>query len=343
MRQNIYTTTSCSAVVPPKLLNQFYLFLIAHPAALLDKVTRQEIFSPRRQNQDAISTLFHTISQTGFLDHVRLFKTDKHYVDPPEVTQMIFLPFDELQAEGASPSLKATTQAFPDVHDKIHLNITDLTRADGEVVNYPLLYSRIVRDFLVRSYYVSSQNSWISYPLIQYICKVYNMTLGGFIANLYNLDPAQRGEVIAVFCLYYMGMMTRRDQAPQILKTHIRDLGLPPAMDLDQIFSFTQDVLSKDVPETLEDVFTVVGQLNPKLVTLNRTILFSRARSLTQENYVNMISLEYPPLFAYFIIRALNGDRTGLSFVLKNTNLLSPGREFLTRLSSEFQLLDFGG
>lgn len=338
-RQNLYTTPSCSRVATRNQLEQFYMFLIAHPSMIVNALKRQEFFSMKRNAPSAMGQLFQTLGNYYKFSEIRPYIVPKTVLEENELSQMNFLPMDLLQAEEVAPSLKTATAAFPDIKNKISINISDLVKSTGELSDVTVFQSRCVRDFLVRSFYVSRQKTWLNYNLLQFVGRVYNICLGQYLSRIFPIDASQLSEAVSVFCLFYMGQMTSDDTAQDILKINWKSLGIAEPLALTQIFHVVEDTLHKKVPATLEEVFACCTAMHPVFADLNRAILFSKASSMVPETYVSMIALEYPPMFVHAILRVVSGERQlsppGLTFIMKNMNLIKPAQEFMDRFIRE--------
>lgn len=338
-RQNIYTTPSCAMVATRNQLEQFYVFLITHSSMIVDPVKRKDLFTIKRNAPSPMGQLFQTLGSSDKFIDIRPYIVPRTVTEENELSQLRFLPMDELQAQDIVPSLKTATSAFGDIRNKIHLNITDLVKSDGSLTDLTVFQSRCVRDFLVRSFFVSRQKTWLNYNFLQFIGRVYNICLGRFLARMFPVDTSQLNEAVTIFSLFFMAKMTTEDTVRDILTVNYRSLSLPEPATLKQIFNAIEDTIGKPVPNTLEEVFQCCIALYPDFTGLNRAVLFSKASSLVPETYVSMIALEYPPLFAHAILRAVSGERQlaapGLTFIMKSANLIKPAQEQMARFVRE--------
>lgn len=332
-RQNIFNQVSVTSVVHPSMRQELVDFIIAHRQHILPPAKAMDMFKTRFSGRSPISEIFQRIVMVGKDKSYGLIRLPSKSVALHEVVDMTFIPFDLLQLKEVSPQHAKTLSLLPDVNDKLIINITDITKADGEFSDITQFQWRVVRDFLSRSYYTSSGNVWISPALVRYVAKVYSMTIGGQLARLFGLSPIVQTFVQTCFALFFVGQMTTPALAPAFMRAHAKALNLHDSQDLLQIFAFVQDTLHKPTPESLEEVFAVIDAYGASQLQhgngsrLNRAILNQKFASLHPEGRVSTIALEYPPYFLFMILLALSNVRMGLSFSMKNMNLMKEGQE----------------
>lgn len=256
-----------------------------------------------------------------------------------EAIDMTFVPIDLLQMKEIIPTSSKSLSLFSELNDKLVINISDITKSNGEFSDVTQFHYRVIRDFLSRSYYLSGGDFWISPTLVRYVAKAYSMTIGGSIARLFGLTPLVQQFIQTVFCAFFVGQMTSEDVAPTFMKVHGRNMGLMDHSEVNQILSFVEDTLKKKVPTSLEDVFKVIDaydhdQLKVKggMSRLNRPVLNMKFFSLFPEGHVSTIALEYPPYFLFLILLVLSNTRIGLSFPMKNMNLIREGNDIMEQL-----------
>ncbi len=332
-RQNIFTTLGVVSVIPPHMVHDLIDFLVTNRQHLLPPQKTAEAFKTRFSGHSAISELVHRLTAAGKDQAYSLIRLPSKTTSLREVVDMTFVPFDLLQMKDVAPSYSKTLSLIPELNNKLVINITDITKSNGDFSDVTQFQWRVVRDFLSRSFYNSSGNVWISPALVRYVAKVYSMTIGGQIARLFGLSPLIQMFIQTIFALYFTGKMTNSDVAPAFLKSHAKAMGIQDAQDLVQILSFIEDTLGKKTPESLEEVFKVIDayghdQLKGERGSrLTRPVLNVKFASLFPESHVSTIALEYPPYFLFLILLVLSGVRIGLTFPMKNLNLIREGKE----------------
>lgn len=337
-RGNIYKTVSVTSAMSPSMIDDLLEFLITNRQFIVSEEQKTELFKTRFPQHSLLSDMVHRLTVLGKGRIYSLLKLPSKTIVLREAVDMTFLPIDIFQMKEVSPSFDSSLKMFPAIDNQLIVNITDITKAHGEFSDVTQFHYRIVRDFLVRSFFVSGGNTWISPTLVRYVAKVYSMTIGGQISRFFNLSPLVQNFIQTVFCAYYVGLMTSFDVAPSFLKAHSKMLSLANPNDVSQILSFIEDTLHKPVPTSLEEVCQVIdaydhGQLKSDHGSrITRPILNQKFRSLYPDGHVSVIALEYPPYFLFMILLVLSHVRIGLSFSMKNLNLIKEGQEVMDQL-----------
>lgn len=337
-RNNIFNTTSVEWVVPPSMRQDLVQFLVSNRNHILSPTKRTEAFRSRYTGGGLISELVNRLTLTGKDQVFNLINLPSKTTSLREVVDMTFIPFDLLQLKDVTPSLSKTLSVISELDDKIIINITDLTRANGEFADVSQFQWRVVRDFLSRSFYKSSGNVWISPALVRYVAKVYSMTIGGAIARQFGLTPLIQTFIQTIFCLFYVTKMTNAQVSRDMLTKQARLFSVAEGQELAQILAFVEDTLDKPVPETLEDVLAVIdayGFVQLKDVKgsrLTRPVLNAKFQTWFPESHVSTIALEYPPYFLFLLMLVISGQRIGLAFPMKQMNLVREGKEVMDAL-----------
>lgn len=337
-RQNIFTTLSVASVMPTSMRSSLLDFLIDNRQNILNPQRKSEAFKSRFLGQGPISDIVHRISTLGKDQTYCLINIPKKSTALREVVDMTFVPFDILQLKDITPTYSKTLSLIPELDDKIVINVSDITKSNGDFSDISQLQWRIVRDFLSRSFYVSTGNVWISPALVRYVAKVYSMTIGGQIARFFGLSPLLQMFIQTVFGMYFVGKMTSSDIAPEFIRSHYRGMGVVDPNELVQIFAFVEDTLGKKTPESLEEVLKVIDAYdhdrlkNNGQSRLTSAVLRTRMSNIFNESHVSSIALEYPPYFLFLIMLVLSNVRIGLSFSMKNLNLIKEGHEVTDQL-----------
>lgn len=334
-RQNIFTTLSVTSVMPPVLVENLLDFLINNRSAILSPEKRSELFKTRFSGHSILSDIVNRLTIVGKDQAYNLIRLPSKTVALREAVDMTFIPIDVLQMKDVAPSFSKSLSLIPELDDKLIINVTDITRSNGDFSDVTQFHYRVVRDFLSRNFYTSVGNVWISPTLVRYVAKVYSMTIGGQLAKVFGLSPSVQSFIQTVFCAFFVGKMSSDDVAPAFLKAHGRQMGLPESNDLNQILALMEDTLGKPIPTTLEDVCKVIqsyghsqlmGDHGPRIT---RPVLNMRFNSLFNDGHLSVIALEYPPYFLFLILLVLSNVRIGLSFPMKNLNLIKEGKDIM--------------
>lgn len=344
-RENIFKTLNVSSIINQSTLEDLLGFLIANRGAILPPIKRSELFRSRFSGRSPITEIVHRLIAVGKDQNYSLMKLPPKTIALREVVDMSFIPLDVLQIKDAISHIPPGLSVFPDIDDKLIINITDLTRASGEFSDVSAFHNRIVRDFLSRSYYNSTNAIWISPSFVRYIAKVYNMTLGAEIARLFALSPVVRSFIQTVFCLFFVGKMTSSKAAVAFVKSNARELGIYDTSDLIQITALSEEAIGKPVAESIIEVCKVIAAYDNSSLggidhpRLDIPVLNKKFSNLHTDNHLSRIALEYPPYFAFIVLFVLSGGRTGLSFQMDRLGLLKEGRTIMDQVVKSPSLL----
>lgn len=337
-RQNIFTTLGVASIMPSNMRSDLLDFLINNRQNILNNQKRTDAFKHRFSGHGPISDIVHRISVLGKDQTYSLINIPSKSTSLREVVDMTFIPWDILQLKEITPSYSKSLSLIPELDDKIVINVSDIIRNNGDFSDISQLQWRITRDFLSRSFYVSSGNVWILPALVRYVAKVYSMTIGGQMARFFGLSPLIQMFIQTIFGLYFVGKMTSNEVAPDFVRSHYRSMGIIDPTELVQIFAFVEDVLGKKTPENLDDVLKVIDayghdSLKDKgMPRFTRAVLNTKFSNLFPDSHVATTSLEYPPYFFFMILLVLSNVRIGLSFSMKNLNLIREGHEVVEQL-----------
>lgn len=345
-RQNIYKALSTASVMPPAMITDLMQFLIKNHSLILPSVKKNDAFKTRISGQSIMSEITQRLTVLGKDQAYSLIRIPSKSVALPEVADFTFVPFDVLQMKEIVPSSSTTLSHIPELNDKMVINVTGITRSNGDFSDATQFHYRVVRDFLSRSFYTSTGKVWISPALVRYVAKVYSMTMGGQIARIFGLSPMIQSFIQSVFCLFFVGKMTDNDIAQDFTKSHARSLGMYDDSSLTQIFAFVEDTLGKKVPESLDEVCQVVDAYGHDhmqqggVSRMTRAVLNTKFMSLAPDGQTSMIALEYPPYFLLLILMVLSHEKVGLSFTMKTLKLDREGTEVMEQMMRSPLFLD---
>ena len=340
-RENIFHTLSVASVMPPALIDDLVDFLVHNRFFILDAGQQRETFRTRFHSTTLVSDIVYRLLNAGKDQAYSLIRLPTKTTALREVVDMTFLPIDLKQMKDATKTPMNSVALLPELNDKIVINITDISKKTGEFSDITLFHYRIVRDFLSRSFFTSSERTWISPQLVRYVAKAYSMTVGHQIARRFGLSPMAHVFVQTAFCLFFVGKMVDESVFLDFMITHGKQMGLYDPLTTKQIVALSQDTLGSQAPQSLEDVIKLIDAFDHESLKgktgsrLSRPILNEMFRSLYSEHHVSTISLEYPPYFLFLMILVLSDNRIGLAFSMKTLNLVKEGKDvFETILKS---------
>jgi hypothetical protein len=303
-------------------------YLIRHRDLFLDQSRTQTLFKTRPLVTSPLSRVFTRAVDVSDEDCFSLVYVPTGTKSVPEVLTTRFLTMDISQMGMVSNAIAAAVKPIPELHEKIILNITQMIRSSGGFSDISGFQNTVVRDLLSRSYAKSLRTTWLTPNLSQFVSKVYSMSLGSAVAQRYNLDFHTQSMLGSLFAYFFLSQMTDAATAEQILKSKSKYFHLPDADSLDQIFGLIEDTLQTRELNSLDDVLAVIAKLGVERVKINRSILMSQLKQLGPDTYTSSLALEYPPYFIYLMLLALSGSKIGLSFRMKQMNLLKEASSF---------------
>ena len=342
-RQSIFTYPNAWMLINPTQIAILVEYFVKNSDIVLDADDAAALFKSRSVVTSPISKIFHKALETGDLEIVSpfRFRTGIHTINDVATNRAVTL--DMLQAkEVVAPALAGAITSIPYLNDKILLNVTQFTRASGDVSDTVGLQSTVVRDLLCRLFYSDTRKTWMTPNLTQFVCKVYSMTLGTSVANWYNLDYKTQSIVTSLFAFFFLEQMSDAPTAVATLKTKWKYFLIPEEADLLQVLALIQNTLGKESMDSLEDVCAVVDALGIDRIRINRAILLTRLKSLGPDALTTGIALEYPPYFTYLILLVLSGSKIGLSYRLKGFNLMRDALAFVDDLVQTSNFLGSG-
>ena len=337
-RQNIYSTTSASTILNERAIQNFLSYVKTNRGFIVPSSKNQELCRVRNSSNILISDLYTKMMALGKYNSFSFMRIPLKDNAIKEVVETPYLTFDILQMRDILNSEYKELILIPELNNKIIINYTDISRANGEISDFSQFQSRIVRDFLSRSFYVSKGSAWISPTFVCYIAKVYNMTIGGQIARKFGLSPDIQMFLQILFAIYSVSKMVDNNQVSAFIKAHHKDLGLrTDSVEIEGVFSFIEDTIKRRTPDNLFDVCKIIeeygsdqliGTNGPRITVPVLNVMFS---SWHNDSFVSFVALEYPPYFAYLILLVISNFRIGLSFSMKNLNLVKEGQNIFQK------------
>ena len=335
IHQNLYTFPSISVAMPHRELQSIYTFLLRNLTVFPDATWRREAFSNRRQMTTTSGELFHTIVAHFGADYFRPFIIGKSIPIVPEYATHTTTTLDSRQAADAIPALGPALAPFSDLVNKLHTPVTDLCGADGTLRDYVAFQNRVVRDFLSRSFYATNRKNWLNIAILQYVSKVYSMTIRRTIGSRFNLDTPRQLEAAYVFLYYFIGKMTDPELAEGIMVANRREIGLGDPSDITQVIGFIKEELDGKPLDQFPMIFPILAKLNPDLKRLTLEVMVNYTRGLSSDVFGGIMALEYPPLFVYLLIQAASGEYVGIRRTMQDANLIKPGVTVFERLQRD--------
>jgi hypothetical protein len=316
---NIFETTAYSFYNVVDQLPTLTKFLIDNRNFRITTENINTIYRTNVLSNTAIKAIFDTAYKSNVLDRFAPIKIQPTNVSIPEfVTTDLFI-FDILQIKDINSSIYNSINALPEFTDKMVLNFTQYLKAKTmETNDMSGLQSEIVKGILIRSYYNSID--WLSPDLINYLAKSYSMIISSLISKTYNLDYNQQLIIATIFTIYFHQMCYHEPNAKDLphralnLSTHLGN-----RIQVKDTFDQIQEHLGNDLDLSIPRCCELIAKMINRLDTFVPNKLFNICQGLNSTKPMsNILSLEYPPLWAHAILTALSGSKSSLSMKLKN-------------------------
>lgn len=321
-RESYYQCTQVRLTTNETYLSSLLDFLVRNQSLIANPTEVASRFKPRGITQPTpISRLYGAAVDLGLDRLFALANVGSSKVNVPLLFQRTHLTIDILQMGALSHSLPKIVEMVPSLKDKIVLNVTQFTRNDWEFTNFQGFQDLVVRDLLSRSFYQDKRPVWLTPNIIQFVCKVYTMSLATSVARWYHLDYTTQQAIAAIFAYYFLNQMSNPVTAKALIKSRWKPMGLPDPMVIDQIIDLAETMYGGP-PLELEEVFAMVQKVAPARAVLTRSSFITGLQSLGPDYYTTSIGLQYPPYFLFLILLALSGRKNSLSILLKDTGLI---------------------
>jgi hypothetical protein len=310
--------------VNQNLLRDLIKFLVSNQHIILMPADQaRRVLTTRSLAQTPMGAVFSKAIETGKDQMVSLLNIPTTVRDAPEVVSFQHITFDVPQMKSFVGPIADALATTP-FADKIIINATPWLTRHGEVMDLLAIQATVVRGLLSRSYFTAKGRTWISPSVIRLVGKLYSMSIGGAVANQYNLSAAEHQSVVTLFAYHFLRLCTRDyGEAEAMLVAHARHFGISRVVDIAAIAdlyraSATALVKASDGP-TLDVpcAAAATGLGVPRLESFSARVLMSRLRTLGPDVHTTALAMDYPPYWVYLTLLAMSGRKTGLTFVMK--------------------------
>jgi len=272
-----------------------------------------------------MSDLYQQALTEGKLNLFRLLILDK--VDKiPSWFLISWLDIDTLELRSTDKQSADVLNTLSDYRDKILVDITPYySKKRHGISDATSFYSRMVRAMLCRSYH-NSESMWLSPNLIYQLAKFYSTILSTKISRIYKLTQQEQYVAATALTVYFVNKCSNDHNviSPMMGKMDFlrRNIDTRPIYDY---ISEHYDNHSYD----LAAVAKVIVEFGPSRIDqFNVSTFYSMNASLTSNQIISLIALEYPPYWCHLIISALSGDKTSMYHSIKTLNLKREAMEF---------------
>ncbi len=332
-RTSIFDTMISRVTINAAQLQELVNFIVYHRQDKLDTTAVRTMLGTRALTATPMGTLFTRALELHKETLFSFMRIPLNAGPAPEVITYSHVTFDLKQL--ATPTDRAfydVVQKLPGFADSIFLNVTSLLRRSGEPIDTLGLQSSIVRDLLSRSYYDSTSVLWLTPPLINYLCRFYNMSLAATIAGVFNLSYQEQQAVATIFSLYFLQCVSDTETAEQLVRT--MKLGLANLPEINDIITRVKDTLGPQYAQmSLEGACMAVNALGlNRLAGVNRGFLYTRLKNIGPDALTSTLALEYPPYWCYLVLATMSGRKMGLTNTFKRNDLQREATSFADNL-----------
>lgn len=331
MRDNIYELFSVKPSVRKNDLTKIIHYLNENDKLFLNEREKVALFKERSLSTTPMSLVFNKYNDTGVYDNFSFIAFPARVnLSIPESLTYKHVVCDTLQIMDYDTNVRNTVRSSLNLRNKIVENVTQLTKTDGRYYylrDHDRFQSTIVRDCLSRSYYAYRyKNNWIRTSVATSFAKIYTLLLSSTISRIYDLKMGEQDYVTLVFASFFINKTLNHKAAKAVLSTKHREFYLRDrSIVIDSLNSF-KDIIEKDIPDTLDECFSLIESLGIPRLKLNRSILVEKLRTTGGDILTTGIALEYPPYFIWAILNSISGAKNQLYIFIKNQNLMKEVR-----------------
>jgi predicted DNA-binding protein YlxM (UPF0122 family) len=224
--------------------------------------------------------------------------------------------------KGSADILNSITE----YRDKILLDVTpfysEKRRAITDTTGF---YSRVIRGMLCRSYQFFDRN-WLTPNLIYYLAKFYGIILSTKIGRVYNLNYQEQYVIATILVCFFVNRccISNRVINPIMSKMDF----LRKSVDTKPIFDYIEEKYT-DENFDLNAVVDSIVELGPaRISNFNLSTFLQMNLSLTSNQMISLVALEYPPYWAHILISAMSGDKSSIYHNIKSLRLNKEAMEF---------------
>lgn len=272
-----------------------------------------------------MSDLYQQAFNEQKLDIFKLLILDK--VDKiPSGFLISWLDIDTLELRSIDKQSAEVLNTISDYRDKILVDITPYySDKRKSITDTTSFHARLIRNMLCRSYF-KADKLWLTYNLISQLTKFYATILSAKIGKIYNLTFQEQQVAATALSIYFLNRcsdttgelpdwsMIGKTNATKPIYDYINEKYNGTTYDLNAVV----DVIIEFGPARISK-FTLAT-----FYTMNQT--------LTSNQLISLIALEYPPYWCHLILSALSGDKTGMFHSIKSLNLKADTMMFQTNL-----------
>jgi len=334
---SIYDTPIISSINPEKNLNDAISFLANSRGSIsVSSKISKLIYDPSNILLNTIiSDIFKKFLKENKLN-LFFFADLSTKTSIPEILLYNYINIDVFQLKDKFKHAYDALKSFPEYHNRIIYNITDIISANNTKLDSSILHQIVVRDLLSRSYY-NFDRDWLTPSILYYLTKFYAISISSNFGRIYNLNYKDQMIIATIFSIYFLQqchsekginpLISRMDFLSKFINIKdIVDLIKDEHGDKDLSFTDLISVIKIALPQRLSDI--------------NQKTIYSLGRNFNINQIMSLISLDYPPYWCYNVLLAISGIKSNLYHTLKKLNLMNDLVKFGTEIKSSKQFMD---
>ncbi len=241
-----------------------------------------------------------------------------------------WLDIDTLILRDTDKATADVLNSFSEFRDKILVDVTQFYSEKRKMItDTTSLYERLVRAMLRRSYHKSGR-MWLTPNIIYYLTKFYAIILSTKIGKIYNLTYQEQFVAATALAVFFVNSCS---DTHEIINPVMGKMDfLKRQVDTEPIYNHIREKYTAETYD-LKAVIETIVELGPsRMSSFNFSTFLQMNLSLTSNQLISLVSLEYPPYWCQLIIAALSGDKSSMYHNLKTLNLKRDTIEFQNEL-----------
>lgn len=316
-------------------------YLIANRTVIATPDDVSSIFSTRAFTSTPISEIFEKCIVPRHLNEFAIIANPSKAVveNIPDALTMSSLVMDLEQVQAGE-----ALSAYRELYRKVVMNITNLVKMTNtglQISALHELHSMFVKALLVRSYFRSADNQWLTPIMQQYVVRTYSLFVATIISNHANLNNVEMNQVAAVFALYMY----------QLLSAERGDITIPPQYLNINFLGNRSDLLyvaetCKEYakgPLDLQKCCEIIAHFGPsRLGSYSLDVFYRQCGTLGLYNDAvsTRMAFDYPPYWVWLLLLSLSKVKTGMmGTFLQRFNLKQAGMKLALDLITYPNLL----
>lgn len=178
-------------------------------------------------------------------------------------------------------------------------------------------YSRIIRNLLCRSYF-ADEKAWMTPNILYYLTKIYSSVLSAKISKIYNLSYQEQLVISTILTVYFVN---RCHNHGNVIQPVMSRMDFIRTVETKGIFEYIDSKYTDETFDIKAAIDCIVDMGPSRLSNFNISTFFQMNLNITSNQAISLLSLEFPPYWAYVVFLAVSGDKTNLYHTMKSLRL----------------------